>query len=79
MAARPGASVRDVVGARGLLTAEEVDAVLTTENFLRPRYTGRYYESDERGLPPAGEEGESSRVVESDDATGAPPEPEPES
>ncbi|MGB2555801.1 aspartate ammonia-lyase [Cellulosimicrobium cellulans] len=77
-AARTGASVRDVVVARGLLTADEVDAVLTTENFLRPRYTGRYYEPDERGLPPTGEEGESSRVVESDDATGAPPEPEPE-
>jgi aspartate ammonia-lyase len=75
-AARTGASVRDVVVARGLLTPEEVDAVLTTENFLRPRYTGRYYAPDERGLPVGGDEGEASRVVESDDATGAPPEPE---
>ncbi len=77
-AARTGASVRDVVVARGLLTPEEVDAVLTTENFLRPRYTGRYYAPDERGLPAVGEEGESSRVVESDDALGAPSDPEPE-
>jgi aspartate ammonia-lyase len=75
-AARTGASVRDVVVARGLLTPEEVDAVLTTENFLRPRYTGRYYEPHERGIPVAGEEGESSRVVESDDAAGAPSEPD---
>lgn len=74
-AARTGASVRDVVVARGLLTAEEVDTILTTENFLHPRYSGRFYAPDERGIPPLGEEGESSRVVESDDATGAPSDP----
>ncbi len=74
-AARTGASVRDVVVARGLLTAEEVDKILTTENFLHPRYSGRFYAPDERGIPPLGEEGDSSRVVESDDATGAPSDP----
>jgi len=77
-AARTGSSVRDVVVARGLLTAAEVDAILTTENFLHPRYTGRFYPPDERGIPPVGQEGGSSHVVESDDATGAPSDPEPE-
>jgi aspartate ammonia-lyase len=33
------------------MTGEEVDALLTTENFLRPRYTGRIYTADEHGLP----------------------------
>jgi aspartate ammonia-lyase len=77
-AARTGSSVRDVVVARGLLTAEEVDAILTTENFLHPRYSGRFYAPDERGIPAPGEEGGSSTVVESDDATGAPSDPEHE-
>jgi aspartate ammonia-lyase len=49
--ARSGRTVREVVVEMGLMTGEEVDAVLTTENFLRPRYTGRIYTADEHGLP----------------------------
>ena len=49
--ARTGRTVRDVVVDMGLMTADEVDAVLTTENFLSPRYTGKVYAADERGLP----------------------------
>jgi aspartate ammonia-lyase len=70
-AARTGRSVRDVVVERGLLTADEVDRILTTENFLRPRYTGRFYRPDEKGIPAAGEAGEASPVVEVDGETGA--------
>ncbi|QJW35624.1 aspartate ammonia-lyase [Cellulosimicrobium protaetiae] len=77
-AAATGRSVRDVVVARGLMTPEQVDEVLSAENFLRPRYTGRTYGPDERGIPDPGDEGGSSRVVESDDAVGAPSDPEPE-
>ncbi|MEN5073328.1 aspartate ammonia-lyase [Isoptericola cucumis] len=76
-AAATGRGVRDVVVARGLLSEAEVDAILTTENFLHPRYTGRFYAPDERGIPPLDEQGESTRVVESDDATGAPSVPDP--
>ena len=49
--ARTGRTVRDVVVEMGLMTADEVDAVLTTDNFLTPRYTGKVYAADERGLP----------------------------
>lgn len=49
--ARSGRSVKDVVVSMGLMTAQEVDAVLTPENFAAPRFTGRLYEADERGLP----------------------------
>jgi aspartate ammonia-lyase len=49
--ARTGRTVRDVVVEMGLMTADEVDAVLTTDNFLTPRYTGKVYSADERGLP----------------------------
>ncbi len=48
---RTGRPVRDVVIEMGLLSAEEVDAILTKENFLRPRYTGTYYGPEDRGLP----------------------------
>ncbi len=50
-AARTGESVRDVVIRMGLLDAEQVDAILTDDNFLQPRYTGSFFEADERGLP----------------------------
>jgi aspartate ammonia-lyase len=50
--ARTGRSVRDVVVEWGLLTTDEVDAILTVENFLHPTYAGRLYAPDEVGLPP---------------------------
>ncbi|MDK9645355.1 aspartate ammonia-lyase [Propionibacterium freudenreichii] len=50
-AARTGKSVREVVIEMGLLTGEQVDAILTPENFLKPHYTGRFYSADEHGLP----------------------------
>ena len=50
-AARTGKSVRQVVIDMGLLTGEQVDAILTPENFLKPRYTGKVYAPDERRLP----------------------------
>ena len=43
--------MRDVVVEMGLMSADEVDAILTTDNFLTPRYTGKVYSADERGLP----------------------------
>lgn len=49
--AATGRSVREVVVERGLMTAEEVDAVLTTENFLHPTYAGKIYPPDAKGLP----------------------------
>ena len=49
--AASGKSVRAVVLEKGYLSAEEVDAILTPENFLHPSYTGRIYGADERGLP----------------------------
>jgi len=49
--ARSGRSVREVVLEMGLMTAEEVDAVLTEENFLRPTFSGRVYSPEEVGLP----------------------------
>ncbi|MCT2979798.1 aspartate ammonia-lyase, partial [Propionibacterium freudenreichii] len=50
-AARTGKSVREVVVEMGLLTGEQVDAILTDQNFLKPHYTGRFYSADEHGLP----------------------------
>ncbi|CEI50222.1 aspartate ammonia-lyase [Propionibacterium freudenreichii] len=50
-AARTGKSVREVVIEMGLLTGEQVDAILTDQNFLKPHYTGRFYSADEHGLP----------------------------
>lgn len=74
--ARSGRSVREVVVEMGLLTGEQVDAILTTENFLHPRFSGKLYGPEERGIPAPGQAGESSSLVESDDATGAPPTPD---
>jgi len=53
-AARTGRSVRDIVVERGLLTQEQVDSILTTENFLRPRYQGKVYGPEDRGIPAPG-------------------------
>lgn len=49
--AATGRSVREVVLGMGLMTAEQLDEVLTTENFLNPEYHGRRYEPGEKGLP----------------------------
>ncbi|MCT3014908.1 aspartate ammonia-lyase, partial [Propionibacterium freudenreichii] len=46
-----GKSVREVVIEMGLLTGEQVDAILTPENFLKPRYTGKVYGPDDHRLP----------------------------
>lgn len=49
--ARTGKSVRQVLIEKELMTPEQIDSILTTENFLRPRYSGTYYEDGEKGLP----------------------------
>ncbi len=49
--ARTGKSVREVLLDMGLMTAEQIDAILTTENFLQPTYSGTYYQPGEKGLP----------------------------
>lgn len=61
--AATGKSVREVVIEKGYLTPEQVDAILTPDNFLHPAYTGRRYGPDERGIPdpiPAVEEAPAS-------------------
>lgn len=50
--ARSGRSVREVALEMGVISEEEIDRILTTDNFLHPAYTGRIYESGEKGLPP---------------------------
>ncbi|WP_029793696.1 aspartate ammonia-lyase, partial [Vibrio parahaemolyticus] len=42
--AETGKSVREVVLERGLLTAEELDEILTVENFMHPTYKAKRYE-----------------------------------
>ncbi|MDN5558983.1 MAG: aspartate ammonia-lyase [Ruaniaceae bacterium] len=49
--ARTGKSVRDVLIEMELMTAPEIDRILTAENFLHPTYSGTRYASDEKGLP----------------------------
>nr|WP_323745160.1 aspartate ammonia-lyase [Actinomyces haliotis] len=49
--ARTGEPVRDVALRMGLLAEEDLDTILSTENLLRPRYAGRIYGPDDRGLP----------------------------
>ena len=49
--ARTGKSVREVALEKGLLTEEEIDRILSTENFLKPTYSGKVYGADEKGLP----------------------------
>lgn len=49
-AARTGKPVRDVVLEKGLLSAEEYDRIMTRENYLKPRYTGRTYSPSEHVL-----------------------------
>ena len=49
--ARTGKSVKEVVVEMGLMTADEVDSVLTVEAFMHPVYTGKIWAADEKGLP----------------------------
>ncbi|XCB30693.1 aspartate ammonia-lyase [Arcanobacterium hippocoleae] len=49
-AARTGKSVKEVVVEMGLLTAAEVDEILTEEAFMNPRYKGKIYADDEKGI-----------------------------
>ncbi|AZN28998.1 aspartate ammonia-lyase [Flaviflexus salsibiostraticola] len=49
--ARTGRTVKEVVVEMGLMTPEQVDAVLTAESFRRPTYTGRIWAAGEKGLP----------------------------
>jgi aspartate ammonia-lyase len=42
--AETGKSVREVVLERGLLTEEELDEILTVENFMHPTYKAKRYE-----------------------------------
>ncbi|CAM2971355.1 aspartate ammonia-lyase [Vibrio ordalii] len=42
--AETGKSVREVVLERGLLTAEELDDILSVENFMHPQYKAKRYE-----------------------------------
>ncbi|MEE6280730.1 aspartate ammonia-lyase [Georgenia sunbinii] len=50
--AETGRNVRDVVLEWGLMTAEEVDDVLSTENLMRPRYRGTFYREDPLVIAP---------------------------
>ncbi|HSK23209.1 MAG TPA: aspartate ammonia-lyase [Egicoccus sp.] len=49
--ARSGRSVREVVLEMGLLDEAQIDALLSPQNLLRPRYAGRVWAEGERGLP----------------------------
>ena len=50
-AARTGKSVREVVLEHDLIPEERLDEIMSTQNFLHPRYSGRTYEPSDRGLP----------------------------
>ena len=50
-AAATGKSVREVLLERELLTAEQIDAILTPQNLLHPAYTGAHFGPDDKGLP----------------------------
>lgn len=49
--ARSGRSVREVALEMGVISEEEIDKILTTENFLNPTYAGKTYTPGEKGLP----------------------------
>lgn len=55
-AARSGRTVREVVLEMDLLTEEQLDELLSTENLLRPRYAGRIYGEEELALPKSGDQ-----------------------
>lgn len=50
-AARTGKSVKEVVVEMGLMSAEELDSVLTVEAFMHPTYKGKIYSDEDKGLP----------------------------
>ncbi|WP_127127419.1 aspartate ammonia-lyase [Georgenia sp. SYP-B2076] len=45
--ARTGKNVREVVLEMGLLTEEQLDDILSTDNLMRPQYRGRRYEGQD--------------------------------
>lgn len=49
--AATGKSVREVLIEMGLMTAPEIDQILTVSNFLHPTYSGTFYGPDAKGLP----------------------------
>lgn len=50
-AERTGKSVREVVLERQLMSAEQFDAIMSTENLRNPHYSGRTYGPGDRGIP----------------------------
>lgn len=50
-AAKTGKSVKELVIEKGLMSAAEVDEVLSVESLMSPHYTGKVWGDDERGLP----------------------------
>ncbi|MDO5495049.1 MAG: aspartate ammonia-lyase [bacterium] len=73
-----GRSVREVVLEMGLMTEEEVDRVLSAENFLNPTYSGRRYEEGERVLPEPGADAEPETDGAPEDAPAGEPVDAPE-
>ncbi|MDO5034203.1 MAG: aspartate ammonia-lyase [Actinomycetaceae bacterium] len=53
-AARTGRKVADLIVEKGLLSREEVEAILSVENLVSPEYEGRIWESGEKGIPEVG-------------------------
>lgn len=49
--ARTGRSIRELILERGLMSEEELDTVLSTENLMHPEYRGKRYVSGENRLP----------------------------
>lgn len=49
--ARTGKSVKEVVVEMGLMSAEQVDSVLSVEALMSPRYSGTVYSDGDKGLP----------------------------
>ena len=64
-AALTGRGVREIVLDWGLLTAEEIDEVLSAENLMRPRYRGTYYREDPVVIAPTAEEAGNGELEES--------------
>ncbi|MCI6575076.1 MAG: aspartate ammonia-lyase [Actinomycetaceae bacterium] len=54
-AVRTGKSVKEIVVDMGYMTPEEVDAALTVEKFLHPKYSGKIYSESESGLSKIGQ------------------------
>jgi aspartate ammonia-lyase len=54
--ARTGRTVREVVLEMGLLTAEELDEILSVDNLMRPQYRGPFYAEDPAVVAPTADE-----------------------